>query len=62
MDILATFERHWFLISILIVLLVYWFGVVTEVGAITPGIIQIFYAGTGRNASGNFAAYPTTPK
>lgn len=62
MDLIASFERHWFLLSVIIILLVYWYGVVTEAGAILPAIPAIFYAGTGRNAQGNFAGYPSIPK
>lgn len=62
MDLLDTFERHWFLLSVIMILAVYYYGVTTEANAILPAIPQIFYAGTGRNAAGNFAGYPSVPK
>jgi hypothetical protein len=62
MDLLDSFEHHWFVLSVVMLLLVYWFGLVSDLNAILPAIPQIFYAGSARNAQGNFAAYPANPK
>lgn len=61
MDILSSFERHWFLISVTMLVLVYYFGLVTELQTVLPTVTQLFYAATGRKPNGDFAGYPKSP-
>jgi len=51
--------KYFFMISALLVIVVYFVGSST-VGAVLAHMIQtISYAATGRNAQGNFANYPS---
>ena len=50
----------WFgIVSVLLILVVYFKGSTALGGSIAQMIQTISYAWTGRNAEGNFAAYPT---
>jgi uncharacterized protein YebE (UPF0316 family) len=50
--------RYFFMISALLVIVVYFVGSSTVGSALAHMIQTISYAATGRNSSGNFANYP----
>lgn len=50
--------RYFFIISALLVIVVYFIGSSTVGSAFAHMIQTISYAATGRNAQGNFANYP----
>lgn len=47
-----------FVIMLVLVMLAYSAGLVSDIGAFTAGSTRIINALTGRNAAGNFAAFP----
>ena len=51
--------RYIFLLSALLIIVAYFAGAASDVNSFTRGLTKISYAVTGRNAQGNFAAYPT---
>lgn len=51
--------RSLFWLMALLVILAYFAGFVADVNASANAIQKLGYAFTGRNAQGNFAAYPT---
>lgn len=51
--------RYFFILSALLIIVVYFAGSSKVADAFANMIQTISYAATGRNASGNFAAYPT---
>lgn len=54
-------QLAWYLftLSALLIVVVYYKGSVPLLGAFGDGLVKIGYAFTGRNAQGNFAAYPS---
>ena len=50
--------RMAFILMALLIVVAYFVGAATETNALANGITKITYALTGRNAAGNFAAYP----
>jgi hypothetical protein len=50
--------KYFFIISALLVIFAYFRGSVAVTDAVAHMIQTISYAATGRNSSGNFAAYP----
>lgn len=58
MNLLDTGERDVFLISILLVILVFFVGFSTDVTSGTKSLVSLINTATGRNAQGQFANYP----
>lgn len=48
-----------FILSLVLVLVAYYAGVKTDATAFSGAINSLLNTATGRNAQGNFAAYPT---
>ena len=51
--------RYLFILAFVLIAVAYWAGSTKVLGALFSGTTALDYAVTGRNASGNFAAYPT---
>jgi len=51
--------RYFFVLSAILIIVVYFSGSTAVANAFSHMVQTISYAVTGRNASGNFAAYPT---
>lgn len=51
-------ERDLFLLAVLLIVVAYFVGFTTDANAIFSGISNLVLVGSGRNAQGNFAAYP----
>lgn len=51
--------RYFFILSALLIIVVYFVGSSTVGAALAHMIQTISYAATGRNSTGNFAAYPS---
>lgn len=47
-----------FIIALVMVVLVYYVGATQEAPAFAKALVQLIYAGTGRNAQGNYPNYP----
>ena len=47
-----------FALSIVLVVVVYYVGVTTDVTTFTSAFVSLVQAATGRNAQGQFASYP----
>lgn len=47
-----------FVIALVMILLVYWVAVTKEAPVIAQSLVQLIFAGSGRNAQGNFPNYP----
>lgn len=47
-----------FIIALVMIILVYYTAATKEAPAFASAIQQLLYAGTGRNAQGNFPNYP----
>ena len=58
MDTLNQFLRYFFILSALLIIVVYFIGFSTDVNVFGHVFQVLSYAFTGRNAQGNFAAYP----
>lgn len=54
-------SRYFFLLSVLLIIAVYFVGVSTDARVFGGVVQQLVYAGTGRDSSGKFAQYPTSP-
>ena len=50
--------RYIFLLSAILIVAAYAVGVATDTNAFANGLSQVIRTATGRNAQGNFAAYP----
>ncbi len=50
--------KHFFELMILLIIVVYFVGVSTEANVFSNAAVRLIYAGTGRDASGQFANYP----
>lgn len=48
-----------FVLMALLIVVVYYVGAATDFSALAKGSQTLIYALTGRNASGQFASYPT---
>lgn len=48
-----------FWLAVLLIAVAYFSGFVTDTQAISKAAVNLAYAGTGRNASGQFAGYPS---
>lgn len=55
---IAQTERYFFLLAVLLLLAVYYVGFTTEAKTVAPAINNLLLTVTGRNAAGQFAAYP----
>jgi len=53
---------YMFIIMLALIAAVYFVGVVTDARAFFAGVNQLVLSLTGRDSSGKFAQYPTTPK
>jgi hypothetical protein len=51
--------RYIFLLSALLILVAYFVGAATDTNSLANGLVKLTYAVTGRNAQGQFAAYPS---
>lgn len=58
----AQLARYWFLLSVLLIVVVYFAGVSTDAKVFGDVINKLWKTGTGRNDAGNFAAYPNQPQ
>lgn len=47
-----------FLLSLLLIAVVYFIGLSTDAGALAKALQQLIYSVTGRTSTGQFAAYP----
>jgi hypothetical protein len=52
-------EWYGFLLLALLIGVAYFVGLATDINAFTAGLVKVAYAFSGRNAQGQFAAYPT---
>lgn len=59
MGTINTALLYLFLMSLLLVALAYYTGLVSDAGAVKDALVGILYAATGRNSSGQFQAYPS---
>lgn len=50
--------RYIFILSAILIIAAYAVGVATDTNAFSNGLVRVVNAATGRNAAGNFAAYP----
>jgi hypothetical protein len=53
---------YMFIIMVLLIVAVYFAGLVTEGRAFFAGVNQLVLSLTGRTSNGQFAQYPNTPK
>lgn len=51
--------RYIFLLSALLIVVAYFVGAATDINALSSGLNKLVLSITGRNAQGNFAAYPS---
>lgn len=51
--------RYIFLLSALLIVVAYFVGAATETNSLAAGVTKLVYAVTGRNTTGQFAAYPS---
>ena len=51
-----------FVLALILIAVVYFIGVRTDLGALTNAINSLGLTFSGRNQKGQFAQYPTTPK
>lgn len=56
---MQQFLKYFFILSALLILVVYFKGTASLGDTVGHVVQTISYAATGRNASGNFAAYPS---
>jgi len=58
MDTFNQFLRYFFILSALLIIVVYFVGFSTNASVLGHVFQQLSYAFTGRNTQGNFASYP----
>lgn len=56
---MAKSEWYGFLLLAMLIGVAYFVGLATDINSVTAGLVKIAYAFSGRNAQGNFAAYPS---
>jgi uncharacterized protein YebE (UPF0316 family) len=59
MDTFNQFLKYFFILSALLIIVVYFVGFSTNVNVLGHVFQVLSYAFTGRNAAGNFGSYPT---
>jgi hypothetical protein len=59
MDDFGRYVRYLFVLSVLLLFFAYWAGANKLLGTSIAGVNTLGLTFTGRNAAGNFAAYPT---
>lgn len=58
MDTVNKAMGYAFALALILIALVYFVGLRTDIGSLKDALNTLWLTGTGRNSAGNFAAYP----